>query len=346
MLVEIREQMLSGGGGEESAGVYRFSGTVRLDSQLQPWSVIAKLVHGKQTTRPNRAASSEREIRLYASGALTGLPSPVRAPRIYALTEFSGDISCLWLEDLSGVTIDAWTLDDFDLAATNLGVFNGQYFGQTAVLGKLTWSGGWLEQYLTQADGTFRQLPQLMSFPLVRKTFPGRDLARLQSVWERRHALLKRLETTSTVFCHLDANCRNVFFEKSLEGHKTLCLIDWAMSGPAPLGAELSSLVFGSVLLYGAEPSLLPELRERVLAAYLSGLRQAGCDEPEPTVKDCFAVFSLLRYAAYHLVRLKVLCDEKSIAWAERVIGHSIESFIDRLVHIQDFLYRTLPKDC
>jgi hypothetical protein len=340
-LINIGIRAISDGGGRDTAGVFKVNGVANVGDRTLEFALIAKLVDLRSCGNAD-GASGLLEIQAYTSGMLGKLPAGIRAPLCHGLTEMDGSTACLWLEDVSAYKVDAWTMEGFELAAHSLGMFNGRFCGRPSFRDEAWWSRDWLKKYVAQTDPILAQLPQLMHYPLVSRCFTPGSLETVESLWSRRGQLLERLDQLPTVFCHLDAHCRNMFFMPTLESLPTLCLIDWATAGVAPLGAELSALVVGSVLLYGAEPSELPELQVRALRGYIAGLKAAGWGGRESDIFESYATFSVLRYTAYQLVRVQLLCDERSIAWAQRVVGHPIESFIDRFVEIRGFLHSTL----
>jgi hypothetical protein len=340
-LLDIRIRAIAGGGGQGTTGVFKVHAIAKIGDQNRECSLVAKLINLKDGGDADGDASGLREVRAYTSGMLDALPPSVRAPRCHGITAIDDDTSCLWLEDVSAYRVDVWTMEGFELAARSLGMFNGRFYGRTASPDESWWSRNWLEKYLAQTDAVLADLPQIMRFPLVRRWLPPESLETVELLWSRRSQLLERLNQAPAVFSHLDANCRNLFFVPSVHDVPVLCLIDWATAGAAPLGAELSALVLGSVLLYGAKPSDLPELQARALRGYVDGLRASGWNGRESDIFECYATFSLLRYTAYQLVRVHLLCDQRTIAWAERAIGHPVESVIDRFEEIRNFLRTT-----
>jgi hypothetical protein len=337
-LLDVRIRAIYGGGGQGTSGVFKVDAVANIGDQNRECSLVAKLINIKDGGNASGDASGLREVRAYTSGMLDALPPSVRAPRCHGITAMDDDTCCLWLEDVSAYGVEVWTMEAFELAARSLGMLNGRFYGRTDCPDEAWWSRNWLERYLAQTDAILMRLPQLMRFPLVKRCFPPESIETVELLWRRRSQLLERLDQAPAAFSHLDANCRNLFFVPSLQDVPVLCLIDWATAGAAPLGAELSALVLGSVLLYGAKPSDLPELQARALRGYLVGLKASGWNGRESDIFESYATFSLLRYTAYQLVRVHLLCDPRTIAWAERAIGHPIESVIDRFVEIRSFL--------
>jgi hypothetical protein len=92
-------------------------------------------------------------------------------------------------------------------------------------------------------------------------------------------------------------------------------------------------------LLYAMEPSDLPQLERVALAGYAEGLDESGCKHDQRQIRASFAASAALRYIAYILVRMPILLDERRREWAERVLGHSLEDFIDRCVEVRHYLF-------
>jgi hypothetical protein len=90
---------------------------------------------------------------------------------------------------------------------------------------------------------------------------------------------------------HDDAERRNLFAWRGPAGNETVA-IDWALSGEAAAGEGLVNLVVASVLWFRADVAALPELADRCLEGYVSGLAEADWRQ-RPT--SCGALRSELR---------------------------------------------------
>jgi hypothetical protein len=186
------------------------------------------------------------------------------------------------------------------------------------------------------ASPAFEQLRGALSHPLVRRLYPGDSAERLLDFWAERETLLEALDAQPQLLCHQDANRRNLL-DTGSANRPQMVAVDWAFMGPGAAGQELAALVVGSVLLYEAEVEALPQLERVAFEAYLRGLRRTGWRGDERAVWLGYAATAGLRYAAYGALRLGILLDERQHAWAERVLGHPLIEFIDRLAVVRDF---------
>jgi hypothetical protein len=325
------------GGGAATGGIYRFSGEAGDGPAGHPWSVILKVVQ-IQEDGADTAGSDDwrREAFAYSSSELQHLPPGVGAPRCFGVLEHVHE-RWLWLEDLTEPERQ-WSLDHYHAASRCLGKFNGAYLAGRAVPADSWWSHGWLRSYVESAAPALDRLPALMKHPLIQRLFPDRTADQVGQVWARRNMLLDYLDRAPQTFCHLDANRRNLFLRVDTAGRQELRLVDWAFAGSAPIGQELTALVVGSVVLYAMEPADLAQLERAALAGYAEGLEAAGCTYDRRQIRAIFAAAAALRYNAYILVRMPVLLDERRREWAERVLGHSLENFIDRCVEVRHYL--------
>ncbi len=333
------------GGGTTTGGIYRFMGEAEHGAGGHPWSLILKVIQA-QSNSTETAGSDDwnREVFAYSSSQLQQLPQGVGAPRCFGVLEQAHE-SWLWLEDLTEPE-PQWSLDHYYAAARFLGRFNGAYLSGRPVPSDSWWSNGWLRSYVESVTPTLGRLPTLMKHSLVQRLFPDRAADHVCQLWARRNSLFDYLDRVPKTFCHLDANRRNLFLRFDAIGRQELRLVDWAFAGIAPSGQELNALVVGSVLLYAMEPSDLPQLERAALAGYTEGLAEAGWKDDQRHIRASFAASAVLRYVAYMLVRMPVLLDERRRVWAERVLGHSLEDFIDRCVEVRQYLLDLAAKAC
>jgi thiamine kinase-like enzyme len=183
-----------------------------------------------------------------------------------------------------------------------------------------------------------------MKHSLIQRLFPGGTADQVWRLWARRDRLFDYLDRVPKTFSHLDANRRNLFLGIDARERQELRIVDWAFAGTAPIGAELNALVVGSVLLYAMEPSDFAQLERAALNGYVEGLEEIGQKYEQHYIRASFAASAALRYVAYILVRMPILLDERLCAWAEGVLGHSIEDFIDRCVEVRQYLFDLTPE--
>jgi hypothetical protein len=292
---------LPGGGGAVTGGVYRIAGDARSQGRRVPWSVVLKVIAPVATTGERGSWGFwQREALAYQSGLL------------------------------------ADSLSRYADAAAVLGGFNGSYLDARPVPSYPWLSQGWLRGYVEAASPAVSRLEHDLAHPLVRRLYPGDSAERLFAFWAERGAFLDALDAQPQVLCHLDANRRNLLDSGRGDRASTVA-VDWGFVGPCALGADLAALVLGSVLLYEANIGALSELEALVFAAYVRGLRGAGWRGDERDVWFGYAATAALRYAAHGNVRVGILLDARQHAWAERVVGHPLPEFVDRLALVRTF---------
>lgn len=136
-LLDWRVNQIGGGlGNPVSVGLYRVSGIGQDGDKRMAWSSILKVIQSPANAGWSDMGEGEdqthwnywkRELLIYQSGLLDGLPDGLLAPRCYGTVELAGNIACLWLEDVADVDENAWTLDRFALTARHLGRLNGRF---------------------------------------------------------------------------------------------------------------------------------------------------------------------------------------------------------------------------
>ena len=75
------------------------------------------------------------------------------------------------------------------------------------------------------------------------------------------------ITTPSAATCSLDAGA---------DGTERTVAVDWAFAGIGAVGADLAPLIVGSLLFFEVADAAPQDLAETALAAYMSGLREAG----------------------------------------------------------------------
>jgi hypothetical protein len=94
------------------------------------------------------------------------------------------------------------------------------------------------------------------------------DLAFIHANRERLYAIMEALPRT---VCHLDLFPANIFANDD-----SLGLIDWSFTGDGAVGEDIGNLIPDSIFDRDLHISLLPELEDRLIPAYIAGLYSAG----------------------------------------------------------------------
>jgi hypothetical protein len=208
------------GGGD----LHRVTGTARVEDARRPWSVVVKVLRPPPTAgtlfkQPDPGAMFywKREAHLYGSGLLDGLPAGFATPRCYGIDE-GADRVRLWLEDVAEPAGPRWSLARYGEAARHLGRFNGASLG-----GRPLPEAPWLCR-----DHLRWRVPVVAPFwdtfavrrddPRVRRGWPGEVGTRAERVSTERERFLDALDTLPRVFCHGDADRRNLFARDTADG--------------------------------------------------------------------------------------------------------------------------------
>ncbi len=297
-------------GGFSGSLLYRFRGQAQSAGQIKRWSVILKVIsleNGGQT--PETRDYWKREVLLYQSTLLEQLPSDLIAPRCYLISEYEGEEYWLWLEDMlstqdlttvnsdvnGAVNGDAWSPEQYQIAANHLGQMNGLYWARRP-LPQQTWlKRSDIRLQLARAEAGISQLPQLRHAPSFAPLLTEERVAQIQRLWAERERLLAALERLPQTFCHGDAFRFNLIARRSAVGQTQTVALDWGMAGIAPIGEEIVPLFAFSLIFVKFEIERIPQLDRLIFAGYLEGLRSAGWQGDEKLVRFAFTASAALK---------------------------------------------------
>jgi hypothetical protein len=111
--------------------------------------------------------------------------------------------------------------------------------------------------------------------------------------------------------CHHDAARSNLIGRRRGEGAIEIVAIDWESTGPGAIGAEIATLVSGSLRKGDFPAARASELDAAVFDAYLSGLRDAGW-AGDPTVARLGYTMSLALRCWFVRDTLRNLTDREA----------------------------------
>jgi len=74
----------------------------------------------------------------------------------------------------------------------------------------------------------------------------------------------------------LQSSLANLFAVRRLDGQLETVAVDWEQVGPASAGADISTLVFGTMRRCEFDAERATELDKTVFTGYVAGLREAG----------------------------------------------------------------------
>jgi hypothetical protein len=187
-----------------------------------------------------KSGAADREVQAYAASWL-------KATGFRPATCYLADGNRIWLEDLADRYEHRWPLEGFDAAASALGRFNGAHL-LAPPADKFWLSRDWMDKH--------QDLPALARRPAE---------FRVQS------ALRQVLAALPQTICHHDAAQANLF----LVGSEVVA-IDWEGVGWGSLGADLATLVVGTMRRGDFPAERSDELDAVAFAGYVRGLAEVG----------------------------------------------------------------------
>jgi hypothetical protein len=324
-------QPATAGRGAATAGIYRVSGIARERDMPREWSIMLKLI------RPGAAAWNpaaremdhptywKREVLAYQTGLLESLPGGVTAPRCFAVDQVADECCRLWLMDVRDSFFRTWPLEQYCVAATALGRFNGAYLAGHP-LPSSRWLGrpGALRATLEGLAFVQDQLrdPTTWDNPLLASSFSANTIRRLLQLWKNRALLLDRLDQMPKTLCHKDAFRRNMFAAED-----AFVLIDWAYVGVGELGLDAADLFAASYGTFCVDSADVAALEAAVFDNYLAGLRAAGWAGADRLARFGFAASAALKYCCA-LVWLADVANAARSADCHALSGQPLDVFV------------------
>jgi hypothetical protein len=243
------------------------------------WTAILKLA---RPTTPDRSAASDvyaaRERQAYRSGLLADLPGRLVAPRLLSLSEDNDGTTWLWIEDVKDRFAGVWPLAHYEVAARHLGQFNGSYVVDRPVPTyawlDTEWAGGHSDALA--AANCLPRLGDLLSRSEVERLFPTIGVRRARNLLKLQPQFLQALSELPETLCHHEAARANLIARQHADGGDETVAIDWETVGPGALGAEIATLVFGTLRRLEVPVVEADRFEELVLRGYLQGLADSG----------------------------------------------------------------------
>lgn len=251
------------------------------------WSSVVKVLGGS------------REVLAYRSALLAELPGCFRAPRVLQIEDAEEGADWLWLEDMTDLYARCWPLQQFGVVARHLGAFNGTDLVSRA-LPTDPWLNPWLDRQRVGAERAASSLPELRLVtgrPAVRRLFGPAITARAARLLEDQSLLVDALSKLPQTLCHHEASLANLFARRRADGELETVAVDWEEVGPGPVGAEIATLVFGTMRRCEFDAVRAGELERVVFAEYVAGLREVGWEGDVQTVRLGYAGAVALRWA-------------------------------------------------
>lgn len=248
-------------------------------------TAVRKVLNARNTPRtpPEWRASRDpehwnywrREYEVYASEINAWLAGTgVRLPQLLNLETPDEETAVLLLEDVDGRTGAALELSDYVDICAAWGRAQACLSRLPQVLRKPWVSRRFVRQYTDSkpVDYSLLDRDQAWRAPLIQDTWPAGLRRQLQALYAQREQLLQILEQAAEIPSHLDFWPHNVVLHSS----GALVPVDWSFFGAGAAAEDIGNFIPDAVFDGFMPPEALPEMTERLLQAYLSGLAEGG----------------------------------------------------------------------
>jgi Ser/Thr protein kinase RdoA (MazF antagonist) len=317
----------------------RFIGAAIVDGGVIPWSIVLKRTRPPQGREQASDDGCKREVLAYRSGLLADIPGQLRAARALDVSEDVHGTTWLWLEDVVDSFGREWPLAQYRRAARHLGQFNGAYLAGRPLPAFPWLMPSWAEHHSEpwKIPEALPEIEALASAARARQAFPVpiADLApQLLRDVPTFVGILARLPQT---LCHHDAARANLFARQCADGTIETVAIDWEAIGPGTVGAEIATLVFGTMRRGDFSAEHATDLDRDVFAGYLAGLRDAEGQGDPDLVRLGYTAAVALRW---FLLRgtLRALTGDGPPAMRGRASTESAERAVEQFILLSLFL--------
>lgn len=252
-------------------GLWLFSGEGNAGGNSKSWSVVLKILKRSEEEAPSGDLWYwKRELLMVQSGLLERMPGPVKAPRYYKVEETPPG-AWIWQEFVQSHRPNPWTINDYVFAAYQLGLWNGTY-----ACGAPLPDEPWLTRQYYPSWYAETNPERDFQFPLNQKYLHAKLRQHYDHLWSDRAMFYHALEALPQIFSYMDSQRRNLFIRKGDGGKDELVIVDWAVCGYGPLGAEMYGLIGMSAALMEFPATQLAELDAAVFPSYMRGLVDSG----------------------------------------------------------------------
>ncbi|MFR9779888.1 hypothetical protein ACL02O_28010 [Micromonospora sp. MS34] len=287
------EQVAYDSGSPATGGLMRVRG--RSDDG-RDWAVFVKLVqHARHWPRLHLLPAEIRdafaagfpwrqELCLWEPSFAGRMPAGLRSPVLYRITDLGDDRLLLWMEDIDAHDETCWNLGLYIRAARALGGL-AALRSTPDLLASTGHPPGWALRMFAQGRVMQGAVPQLSddrlwSHPMLANAVDARLRDDLRRIAEALPAFLDQLDTLPQTLAHGDASPQNLLVPRNESD--MLVAIDVAFQCPLAVGFDLSQLLIGLAHAGHITVEQLPAIHDRLVPAYVAGMRQHGVDaDPE-----------------------------------------------------------------
>jgi hypothetical protein len=320
----------------------RLAGTALVAGESAPWSIILKRT-SPVSVPPGSVAEelrfgAKREALAYESGLLEDLGGGLCAPRLLGAEHDDTGRITLWLEDVRDDLGPAWPMDRFRTAGRHLGQFNGAYLVSRTVPAFDWLERRWAERHSQPliVGEALALIESLVTNSRVQRLYGDSIRDDAVRLLQDQPLFIETLRSLPQTLCHHDASRANLLARQARGGDETVA-IDWEVVGPGPVGADIATLVFGTIRRGDVLAAHAHELEQLVLSGYVQGLRDAGWRGEERLVRFGYVAAVALRW---HLLAgaLRAVAQPRSRALRGRARDESPSRARENLIALSLFL--------
>ena len=291
--------------GMGTLGFLRVKGRVAISDEVVNWSIVVKVMDVEAEAQFEGAegsfASQTREIDAYNSGFFDQVNGGLKPASCHGITQ-TGNVTMLWLEDLSDSVPHPWGKNEFLTSARNAGFFNGSWPESRAP------DGAWFDRnFVTNRPNFFTGSEWLNSISAPENKLLVDELGERSGVAAINEMPVEFAEVAEStlglprVVSHNDLHSRNAFFRHDKHGPVTY-VFDWASVGLGPVGIDGGTLAGGGLIWTEKEARLLADIEGQMFNEYLGGLAESGYDYKRDEVRlgylSNFTIYMLIYVTA------------------------------------------------
>jgi hypothetical protein len=265
--------------GPGTLALERLSGRAETIDGLCKWSVVVKAmqVEGLVTSGNSAWMSPEAEIAAYQSVLCEPRNSGMRPARCYKVDPRPDGQTWLWIEDLSGLQGSPWMLENYLVAAKDLGIFSGKEAsrGQNHAAGLKTHPGE--SRFTWHSMRHMADQESVENFDeFLRGNLPTSTYRTSKKFGDAIEAAESKFGKGESILVHGDCHARNMFVVSNPTDHDQTVAIDWAGVGLGSVGVDVGT-AYGSGLTWGQEEfSMLADSEPEFFEYFSDGFSSAA----------------------------------------------------------------------